>query len=114
MFDRDAIVRVRVGMASARLRACAKRHLRGITHPEPSDLERSTVLVGATTMKGMLCLAASTAALYVPTYQQVWAGWCDLQIDVSTLLAVSPFLAMRSAPTTATKVGVIYASLLVR
>jgi hypothetical protein len=31
-------------------------------------MSRSTVLTGATTIKGMLCLAARTAALYVPIY----------------------------------------------
>lgn len=34
----------------------------------PSAMSRSTVLIGATTINGMLCREASTAALYVPTY----------------------------------------------
>ena len=38
----------------------------GSAHPEPSAMARSTVLVGATTINAILCLAARTAALYVP------------------------------------------------
>lgn len=34
-----------------------------LTYFEPSGVSKSTVLTGATTMNGMLCLAASTAAL---------------------------------------------------
>jgi hypothetical protein len=33
---------------------------------EPSSMSRSTVLMGATTINGILCFAARTAALYVP------------------------------------------------
>jgi hypothetical protein len=55
-----------------------------MTHADPSTTSRSTVEMGATTTKGTPCRAASTAALYVPI-----------------LFAVSPFAAMRSAPTTA-------------
>ena len=49
----------------------------------PSGVERSSVEVGAATITGMPCSRASTASPYVPI-----------------LLAVSPFAAMRSAPTT--------------
>ena len=38
----------------------------GGAHPELSAMVRSTVLVGATTINAILCLAAKTAALYVP------------------------------------------------
>jgi hypothetical protein len=40
-------------------------------YPDPSATARSTVLIGATTMKGILCRAAMTAALYVPIYSFV-------------------------------------------
>jgi hypothetical protein len=33
---------------------------------DPSGMSRSTVLIGATTMNGILWRAAITAALYVP------------------------------------------------
>jgi len=33
---------------------------------EPLSMSRSTVLMGATTINGILCFAARTAALYVP------------------------------------------------
>ena len=36
------------------------------TYPNPSAVLKSTVLVGAMTKNGILCLAARTAALYVP------------------------------------------------
>lgn len=36
------------------------------TYLAPLGISRSTELMGATTMNGILCLAASTAALYVP------------------------------------------------
>ena len=42
------------------------------THPLPSAMSRSTVLTGATTMKGMLWRAAKTAALYVPICQRTF------------------------------------------
>ena len=64
MFDRDAIYGCRDGVS---LSVC------GVAHPEPSVMSRSTVLVGAMTMNAMLCLAANTAALYVPIYGQI--GW---------------------------------------
>jgi hypothetical protein len=35
----------------------------------PSAMSRSTVLTGATTIKGIMCRAARTAALYVPICQ---------------------------------------------
>lgn len=38
-------------------------------------MARSTVLVGATTMNAILCLAANTAALYVPIYHRWRLGW---------------------------------------
>lgn len=38
------------------------------THPDPSTVLESNVLVGATTKNGILCLPARTAALYVPIY----------------------------------------------
>ena len=34
-----------------------------LTYLEPSGVSKSTVLTGATTINGILCLAASTAAL---------------------------------------------------
>ena len=37
-------------------------------HPDPSAVLKSIVLVGAITKNGTLCLAARTAALYVPIY----------------------------------------------
>jgi hypothetical protein len=36
------------------------------TYPEPLSTSRSTVVMGATTMNGILWRAANTAALYVP------------------------------------------------
>lgn len=38
------------------------------TYFEPSSMSRSTVLMGATTINGILCFAARTAALYVPIW----------------------------------------------
>ena len=41
------------------------------TYPDPSTVFKSIVLVGAMTKNGILCLAARTAALYVPIYSSV-------------------------------------------
>lgn len=46
----------------------------------PSAMSRSTVLIGATTINGILCRAARTAALYVPICH------CDLGIKTWRLL----------------------------
>lgn len=84
---------------------------KGDTYCEPSEMSRSTVLMGAMTMNGILCLAASTAALYVPIWlqkkktdkkeerlvQSNFLEWLDLR--KLTLFAVSPFFAILSAPT---------------
>jgi hypothetical protein len=68
----------------------------------PDSMSRSTVVIGATTINGMLWRIARTAALYVPIY----AGWHERVAPVqvggaATLLAVSPFFAILSAPTAA-------------
>jgi len=68
------------------------------------------VLMGATTMKGILCLAARTAALYVPICFVIrFVETMELThvrdmleqfLEKRTLFAVSPFFAILSAPTT--------------
>jgi hypothetical protein len=72
------------------------------TYPDPSIVFRSIVLVGAMTKNGILCLAARTAALYVPIYPEESFISCQKRPSkgLRTLLAVSPFLAILSAPTT--------------
>ena len=72
------------------------------THSLPSAISRSTVLTGATTMNGIPCRAASTAALYVPIYKFVSGRLIGTVVNI-TLFAVSPFRAMRSAPTAGVK-----------
>ena len=53
-------------------------------------------------MNGIPCRAASTAALYVPIYYIVSGGLIGTAVNI-TLFAVSPFRAMRSAPTAGIK-----------
>jgi len=84
-----------------------RKGMTGKTYFDPSDMSRSTVLMGATTMKGMLCRAASTAALYVPIYSATMSRdlWFRTIRQVLTLFAVSPFFAIRSAPTAVRQVS---------
>lgn len=74
--------------------------IRTWTYLSPVSMLRSTVLTGATTINGIPCRAASTAALYVPIWKLVnpvtYTGCGE---NKTTLFAVSPFLAILSAPT---------------
>ena len=61
-------------------------HKGSATYLDPSAVLKSTVLVGAMTKNGILCLAASTAALYVPIYP------CQIQQAVTEVLESPPHL----------------------